>query len=69
MRIPRDLDRFVSLPDRDGCCCIMYLDDVIRICMPLVFVGQDFSQFEAYAFKFTKDAEMEIDNDPECGKL
>lgn len=69
VRIPRDLDRFVRLPDRDGCCCIMYLDDVIRICMSLVFVGQDFSQFEAYAFKFTKDAEMEIDNDPECGKL
>ena len=69
VRIPRALDRFVRLPDRDGCCCIMYLDDVICICMPLVFVGQDFSQFEAYAFKFTKDAEMEIDNDPECGKL
>ena len=69
MRIPRDLYRFVRLPDCDGCCCIMYLDDVIRICMPLVFVGQDFSQFEACAFKFTKDAEMEIDNDPECGKL
>ncbi len=43
VRIPRALDRVVRLPDRDGCCCIMYLDDVICICMPLVFVGQDFS--------------------------
>ena len=61
--------RFVRLPDQEGKCYIMYVDDVVRSCLPLVFEGQDFSAFEAYAFKFTRDAEMEIDNDPRSGKI
>ncbi len=37
-------------------------DDVVRYCLPLIFHGMNYKHFEAYAFKFTKDAEMEIDN-------
>lgn len=47
----------------------MYLDDVIRFCLPMIFSGLDYDHFEAYAFKFTKDAEMEIDNDLRNGML
>lgn len=61
--------RFVTLPERDGKCYLMYLDDVIRVCLPLIFCGQDYDLFEAYSFKFTRDAEMEIDNDLRNGML
>lgn len=61
--------RFVRLPDQDGKSYLMYLDDVIRCSLPLVFEGLGYTDFEAYAFKFTRDAEMEIDNDLRTGML
>ena len=61
--------RFVRLPDSDGKSYLMYLDDVVRCCLPLVFEGLGYTEFEAYAFKFTRDAEMEIDNDLRTGTL
>ena len=61
--------RFVRLPELDGKNYIMYVDDVIRSCLPLVFEGLGYSKFEAYAFKFTRDAEMEIDNDLRNGTM
>jgi len=63
------LGRFVRLPDKDGKSYIMYLDDVVRQCLPLIFAGLNYNVFEAYAFKFTKDAEMEIDNDLRTGLM
>ncbi len=62
-------DRFVRLPDGDGCNYLVYLDDVIRFCLPMIFSGMGYNVFEAYAFKFTKDAEMELDNDLRNGRL
>lgn len=61
--------RFVRLPDHEGKSYMMYLDDIIRCCLPLVFEGLGFDDFKAYAFKFTRDAEMEIDNDLRTGTL
>lgn len=61
--------RFVQLPDHENKSYLMYLDDVIRCCLPLVFEGLSYDKFEAYAFKFTRDAEMEIDNDLRTGTL
>lgn len=61
--------RFVRLNDKDGKCYLTYLDDVIRCCLPLIFCGQNYTDFEAYSFKFTRDAEMEIDNDLRNGML
>ena len=61
--------RFVQLPDCDGKKYVMYLDDVVRCCLPIVFEGLGLSDFEAYSFKFTRDAEMEIDNDLRTGTL
>lgn len=61
--------RFVRLPDRDGNKYLMYVDDVIRYCLPFIFGGLGYTHFEAYAFKFTKDAEMEIGNDLRTGVL
>lgn len=61
--------RFVRLPDSDGHCNLMFLDDIIRCCLPYVFRGLDYTHFEAYSFKFTRDAEMELDNDLRQGTL
>lgn len=61
--------RFIRLPDKEGKSYLMYLDDVIRYCLPMVFSGLNYTSFKAYAFKFTKDAEMEIDNDLRNGMM
>ena len=61
--------RFIRLPDDEGKCYIMYVDDIVRTCLPLVFEGLGYVSFLAFAFKFTRDAEMEIDNDPRSGKI
>ena len=57
-----DFGRFIQLPDSDGKTYLMFLDDVIRYCLPMIFVGMKYTDYEAYTFKFTKDAEMEIDS-------
>lgn len=64
-----DCGRFVRLPDNDGKSYIMYLDDVVRYCLPMIFAGMRYDSIKAYAFKFTKDAEMELDNDLRNGML
>ncbi len=65
----RQYGRWVKMPSSDGFDNIMYLDDVVRFCLPLVFIGFKESSFKAYAFKFTKDAEMEMDNDADFGTM
>lgn len=65
----KEMGRFVRLPQSDGKENIMYLDDVIRFCLPMIFVGSGNSTFEAYSFKFTKDAEMDMDNDLGSGVM
>ncbi len=65
----RQYGRWVKMPSSDGFENIMYLDDVVRFCLPLVFIGFKESSFKAYAFKFTKDAEMEMDNDADFGTM
>lgn len=64
-----DFGRFIQLPETEGKTCLMFLDDVIRYCLPLIFVGMKYTDYEAYTFKFTKDAEMEIDSDLRTGVL
>ncbi len=61
--------RFLRLPDKDGRSYIMYIDDVVRCCLSKVFEGNGFLSYSAYTFKFTRDAEMEIDNDQRNGIL
>lgn len=61
--------RYIVLPDNGNDKCVMYLDDLIRFALPMIFTGMGFESFDAYSFKFTKDAEMEIDNDLRMGTL
>lgn len=61
--------RFVTLPEKEGVNYVMYLDDVIRFSLPMIFPGMGYTDFKAYSFKFTKDAEIEIDNDLHVGPM
>ena len=55
--------RWIKLPSKGENKMIMYIDDAIRACLPLVFPGMPFDVYEAWTFKFTRDAEMDIDSD------
>lgn len=60
------IGRWYVLPGKDAekkDVNVMYLDDVVRTCLPFVFPGLKYDSFESWTFKFTRDAEMEIDND------
>lgn len=70
VKVPdRVYGRWIKIPSSDGFDNIMYLDDVVRYCLPLVFLGFKESLYRAYSFKFTKDAEMEMDNDADFGTM
>ncbi len=62
--------RFIVLPSEDKSKhYYIYLDDVVRLNLDYIFKNLPYSHFEAYAFKFSKDAEMEVESDPEEGVL
>jgi len=63
------IGRFLELPEKDGKKYIMYVDDVVRFCLPMIFAGMNYDSYEAYSFKFTKDAEMDLENDHSEGLL
>ncbi len=61
--------RFILLPPEEGKQRVMYLDDMVRFCLPMLFPSMGYHTFEAYSFKFTKDAGMELDSDLHNGLL
>ncbi|MBL7905719.1 MAG: polyphosphate kinase 1 [Bacteroidales bacterium] len=64
IRVPAGpLSRFVLLPSTEGGKYIILLDDVIRYCLDDIFSIFGYHEFSAYTFKFTRDAELDIDND------
>ncbi|MDD3738546.1 MAG: polyphosphate kinase 1 [Lentimicrobiaceae bacterium] len=58
-----DLSRFVLLPSDNDNKYVMFIDDIIRYCLDQVFSVLGYTQFEAYTVKFTRDAELDFDND------
>ena len=63
----REFDRFIVLPSDGDTTCIIFLDDVVRFCLPFIFAGLGYESFEAYTLKFTRDAEMALDGDIDEG--
>lgn len=64
VRVPTEkYGRFIRLKDREGHIYVMFLDDIIRYCMPYIFLGLHYNSYEAYSFKFTKNAEMDMEDD------
>jgi polyphosphate kinase len=63
IQIPSELPRFFVLPKVGDKQLVMFLDDVIRFGLPLVFAALPYDVIESYAIKFTRDAELEVDDD------
>ncbi len=64
IEIPTDrLSRFLVLPKKDNMNYIILLDDVIRSSLHEVFRLFQFDKIEAYAFKITRDAELDFTED------
>lgn len=59
----RNHPRFIFLPARRGVQNIMLLEDLIRYNLPKIFSHLGYTHFEAYTFKVTRDAEIDIDDD------
>lgn len=55
--------RFLLLPSAPRATSIILLDDVIRYCLADIFLVLGYDRYEAYTIKFTRDAELDIDND------
>lgn len=58
----REFTRFFVLPKKGENNYIMFLEDVMRFCLPRIFKQLNHDKYEAYTIKFTRDAEMEFDN-------
>ncbi|MEO8710673.1 MAG: polyphosphate kinase 1 [Parafilimonas sp.] len=59
----RIVGRFIKLPAPEGQQHIILLEDIIRFNLPFIFSYFNYTRFESYIFKVTKDAELDIDND------
>ncbi len=57
------LSRFLVLPEIDNKKYIILLDDVIRYCLKELFSIFNYDEYLAYTIKFSRDAELDIDND------
>jgi polyphosphate kinase len=59
----RVMNRFVKLPSAPRQTQIILLEDVIRYNLKYIFAHMDFDQYDAWIFKVTRDAEIDLDND------
>jgi polyphosphate kinase len=55
--------RFYQLPKQSGNTLIMFIDDVIRCNLDVVFSSFEYNVFEAYTVKLTRDAEIDLESD------
>ena len=59
----RVISRFLVLPKENKDVYIILLDDVIRFGLKDIFSMFEFTAFDAYTIKVTRDAELDIDDD------
>ncbi len=64
VRVPSNMvSRFLILPSEDDMNNVIMLDDVMRFCMSEIFAPFGFDCYQSFTIKFTRDAELDIDND------
>jgi len=63
IEIPKDLDRFIVLPQLEEKQYVMFLDDLIRYHFDLIFNFFDFTSISAHMIKVTRDAELDMEGD------
>lgn len=59
----KSVSRFVLLPSKGEEKYVMFLEDVLRYAMSDIFRPFGFDSLKAYTIKFTRDAELNLDND------
>lgn len=62
IEVPSFVERFYVLNDKFGSKVIL-IDDIIRLNLDRLFHIFDYDSIEAYTFKFTRDAELDFDDD------
>ena len=62
IQVPQELSRFYTINEKDKHHVIIQ-DDIIRLHLHEIFAIYDFTTIEAYTFKFTRDAELDLDDD------
>jgi polyphosphate kinase len=62
IQVPSSLSRFYTMKE-DDCQYVLIQDDIIRLHLHEIFAIYNFTSIEAYTFKFTRDAELDLDDD------
>jgi polyphosphate kinase len=62
IQVPSSLSRFYTIKE-DDCQYVLIQDDIIRLHLHEIFAIYNFTSIEAYTFKFTRDAELDLDDD------
>ncbi|MBN2891666.1 MAG: polyphosphate kinase 1 [Bacteroidales bacterium] len=64
LQIPTEkFDRFIILPKDSGITQMIYLDDVVRLGLSDLYYFIEHEKIVSFAFKITKDAELDIEDD------
>jgi polyphosphate kinase len=63
IEIPKNTNRIVQLPSKDGKQYLIMLDDLIRYNLSSIFNIFDYDSISAHMIKITRDAQLDIDSD------
>ena len=63
IEIPKNTNRIVELPEKDGKQYLILLDDIIRYNLSSIFNIFDYESISAHMIKITRDAQLDIDSD------
>ena len=63
IEIPKELDRFILLPQLGKKQYVMFLDDLIRYHFHIIFNFNEFTSITSHMIKVTRDAELDMEGD------
>ena len=63
IEMPKNINRVVVLPSKEGKQYLILLDDVIRYNLSSIFNIFDYERISAHMIKITRDAQLDIDSD------
>ncbi|MDB4347752.1 polyphosphate kinase 1 [Bacteroidia bacterium] len=69
VEIPQDVPRFFQFKGDGGKTYVMFIDDVIRASMSILFKSLYYNQFNSYTLKITRDSELDLLGDVEFDYL
>ena len=61
--VNKNCPSFVELPSEEGHNDIIFVDDIIRLCLDDIFFMFPYDKISAYTFKFTRDGLLTLDDD------